>query len=112
MRFSIFFSQLAVCFSCYVQTKLLQKATSQVISVHNINTTETCAKNVTDTHSPLHVCNIRISQAPEQKKSLQATMGGRQSRSKLPVEDMEFLVHNTRWGLVEVVEAMELVVDS
>jgi len=35
--------------------------------------------------------------APEQKKSLQATMGGRQSRSKLPVEDMEFLVHNTRY---------------
>ena len=59
MRFLIFFSQLAVCFSRYVQTKLLQKPSSQVISAHNINTTETCAKNVTDTHSPLHVCNIK-----------------------------------------------------
>ena len=28
---------------------------------------------------------------------LQFAMGGRQSRSKLPAEDLEFLVVNTRW---------------
>merc|ERR1711953_1551193 len=31
------------------------------------------------------------------RKTQGVTMGGRQSRSKLPVEDMEFLVHNTRY---------------
>ena len=32
---------------------------------------------------------------------LQFAMGGRQSRSKLPAEDLEFLVVNTRWETSE-----------
>ena len=47
---------------------------------------------------PFMFVTLEFIQLRSSNNTQRTTMGGRQSRSKLPVEDMEFLVHNTRWG--------------